>query len=130
LKPLNKETKPAVSATSTDLLAQTLEQLEAQEIAEKSATTRRYALNKPGRRTRAPDEAWARLGNLKTSVKKLNLVAKLIRGLTYSQAVTQLKLCSKRNAHPVLKLLESCRYNAENNHNLDVNRLIVCKYFI
>lgn len=50
-----------------------------------------------------------------------------IRGLTYKDAITQLKLCKKRIAKAIIRLVDSCRFNAENVHELDPERLIVCK---
>ena len=70
-------------------------------------------------------EAMAVAGRLRTSPQKLNLVAKLIRGLPAERALTQLKYSPRRIAGEVRTVLQSAIANAENNHNLDVDRLIV-----
>ena len=78
------------------------------------------------RRIRAPDEAWATRHKIQGSVKKVNAVAALIRGLNYQQALNQLKICPKQElATKLHALVNSARYNAENVHNLDASRLIV-----
>jgi large subunit ribosomal protein L22 len=73
----------------------------------------------------AENEARAVLRMLRTSPRKLNLVAQSIRGLTASEAVNQLRFSNKRIAGPVYKCLWSAIQNAENNHNLDVDSLVV-----
>lgn len=88
------------------------------------------------RRIRAPDEAWATRHIIQGSVKKVNAVAALIRGLNYQQALNQLKVCPKKVlATKLHALVNSARYNAENVHNLDPSRLIVgmsdeCFFFV
>jgi large subunit ribosomal protein L22 len=83
-------------------------------------------MSKPTRPRALPDtEALAILRNLRTSPRKLNLVAQLIRGRKVADALTQLKFSHKRIAHAVKKLLESAIANAETNHELDVDRLVV-----
>lgn len=81
----------------------------------KKATARRLAEN----------EARAVGRTLKTSPRKINLVAQLIRGLDANQALLQLTFCKLRIANEVKKVLQSAIANAENNHNLDVDRLYV-----
>ena len=63
--------------------------------------------------------------NLKTSVQKLNLVARMIRKMNVSDALVQLTFCSKRVAVDVRKCLQSAIANAENNMGLDVDNLVV-----
>jgi large subunit ribosomal protein L22 len=62
---------------------------------------------------------------LRTSPRKLNLVAQLIRGLKAEQALNQLSFSRRRIARDVRKVLMSAIANAENNHDLDVDRLVV-----
>ncbi|NJM92104.1 MAG: 50S ribosomal protein L22 [Rhodospirillaceae bacterium] len=64
---------------------------------------------------------------LRISWQKLNLVAQLIRGKKADQAVHMLQFSAKRIARDVKKVLESAIANAENNHNLDVDRLYVAE---
>lgn len=70
-------------------------------------------------------EANAKLKNLRTSPQKLNLVAALIRGMKASEALVQLQFSAKRISGDVKKLLESAIANAENNHGLDIDRLVI-----
>jgi large subunit ribosomal protein L22 len=72
-------------------------------------------------------EAQAIVSNLRVSPRKLNLVAGLIRNLPASQAVATLTFSKRRIAHDVRKALESAIANAENNHSLDVDRLVVTR---
>lgn len=76
-------------------------------------------------RALAANEAQACLRNLRTSPTKLNLVAEMIRGLNVQQALTQLQFSNKRIAVDVRKALQSAIANAENNHNLNVDTLVV-----
>lgn len=71
------------------------------------------------------NEARAFVKHLRTSQQKLNLVAQMIRGKKADRALTDLEFCSRRIANDVRKALESAIANAENNHGLDVDRLIV-----
>lgn len=75
----------------------------------------------------AENEAMAVATMLRTSPQKLGLVAALIRGLDAGKAVTTLEFSRKRIAQAVKKTLESAIANAENNHNLDVDRLYVAE---
>jgi len=75
----------------------------------------------------AEHEARAVLRMLRTSPRKLNLVAQSIRGLTAEQAVNELAFSPKRVSGPVLKCLRSAIATAENNHNLDIDSLVVCE---
>jgi large subunit ribosomal protein L22 len=70
-------------------------------------------------------EAQAVLRNLRTSPRKLNLVAQLIRGKKASSALAELSFSKRRIAKDVRKVLQSAIANAENNHQLDVDRLYV-----
>ena len=62
---------------------------------------------------------------IKTSCKKLVLVADLIREMRVEDAILQLRFCCKRVAKPVLQTLESAVANAENNHGLDIDNLYI-----
>ena len=85
-------------------------------------------MGKPKReRSLADNEALAVATVLRTSPRKLDLVAGLIRGLDAGRAVIALEFSRKRIAQDVRKTLQSAIANAENNHNLDVDRLIVAE---
>ena len=75
----------------------------------------------------AENEARVYLKTLKTSPQKLNLVASMIRGKKASAALADLTFSRKRIAVTVKKLLESAIANAENNHDLDVDDLVVAE---
>jgi len=62
---------------------------------------------------------------IRTSPRKLNLVAQTIRGKRAEQALATLSFSQRRVAHEVKKVLESAIANAENNHDLDVDDLVV-----
>ncbi len=70
-------------------------------------------------------EAKAVARMLRVSPQKLNLVAQLIRGKKVATALADLEFSRKRIARDVRKCLESAIANAENNHNLDVDDLVV-----
>ena len=78
-------------------------------------------------RTLADTEAKAVARNLRVSPQKLNLVAGLIRGKKVATALADLQFSRKRIAGDVKKCLESAIANAENNHELDVDDLIVAE---
>lgn len=83
-------------------------------------------MGKSSRERRLSDnEAMARGRALRVSPRKLNLVAGLIRGKTASQALADLTFCQRRIAGDVKRILQAAIANAENNHELDVDRLIV-----
>jgi large subunit ribosomal protein L22 len=85
-------------------------------------------MSKPSRpRGLADTEAQAILSNVRVSPRKLNLVAGLIRNLPAQQAVATLTFSKRRIAQQVRKALESAIANAENNHQLDVDRLVVSR---
>ena len=69
----------------------------------------------------------AKLRTLRTSARKLNLVAQSIRGLKVQRALNELEFSHKRIAQDVRKALYSAISNAENNHNLDIDNLIVAE---
>ena len=78
----------------------------------------------------ADNEAMAKLRMLKTSPQKLNLLAQLIRGKKVEKALSDLTFSKKRIAVDVKKCLQSAIANAENNHNLDVDELIVAEAWV
>jgi len=78
----------------------------------------------------ADNEARAKLRMLKTSPQKLNLVAGLIRGKKVEKALTDLTFSKKRIAIDVKKCLQSAIANAENNHGLDVDELVVAEAWV
>ena len=78
----------------------------------------------------ADNEAMAKLRMLKTSPQKLNLLAGLIRGKKVEKALNDLTFSKKRIAMDVKKCLQSAIANAENNHNLDVDELVVSEAFV
>ena len=78
----------------------------------------------------ADNEAMAKLRMLRTSPQKLNLVAMMIRGKKVDKAITDLTFSNKRIAQDVRKCLQSAVANAENNHGLDVDELIVAEAWV
>src|ERR1700735_3205104 len=76
-------------------------------------------------RTLSDNEAQAISRNLRVSPQKLNLLAQLIRGKKVAAALADLEFSRKRIARDVRKCLESAIANAENNHDLDVDDLVV-----
>lgn len=78
----------------------------------------------------AENEAMAVARRLRTSSRKLNLVAQLIRGLPAEKALVQLSFSPRRISREVKRVLESAIANAENNHNLDVDRLVVAEAYV
>ncbi|MWD26599.1 50S ribosomal protein L22 [Aquicoccus sp. SCR17] len=78
----------------------------------------------------ADNEAMAKLRMLRTSPQKLNLVAALIRGKKVEKALNDLTFSKKRIAVDVKKCLQSAIANAENNHNLDVDELVVAEAYV
>jgi large subunit ribosomal protein L22 len=85
-------------------------------------------MSKPKReRSLADNEALAVGRLIRVSPRKLNLVAELIRGMEASRALAQLAFSRKGIAPEVKKVLESAIANAENNHDLDVDRLYVAE---
>jgi len=78
----------------------------------------------------AENEAMAKLRMLRTSPRKLNLVAATIRGKRVEAALNDLTFSKKRIAANVKKCLQSAIANAENNHNLDVDELVVAEAWV
>jgi large subunit ribosomal protein L22 len=81
-------------------------------------------------RTLADNEARAVTKLLRVSPQKLNLLAQLIRGKKVDKALADLTFSRKRMARDVKKTLESAIANAENNHELDVDALIVSEAYV
>jgi len=71
------------------------------------------------------NEANAKATSIKVSPRKLGLVANFIKGMKAADALVQLQFSRKRISGEVRKLLLSAIANAENNHNLDIDRLVV-----
>ncbi len=78
----------------------------------------------------AENEAMAKIRMLRISPQKLNLVAAMIRGKKVDRALIDLTFSKKRIAHDVRKCLQSAVANAENNHNLDVDELVVVEAYV
>jgi large subunit ribosomal protein L22 len=81
-------------------------------------------------RRESETEAKAVARNLRVSPQKLNLVAQLIRGKKVDRALADLEFSRKRIARDVRKALESAIANAENNHDLDVDDLVVRQAYV
>jgi large subunit ribosomal protein L22 len=75
-------------------------------------------------------EAMAKVRSLRTSARKLNLVAQSIRGLKVQRALNELDFSPRRIAKDVRKALYSAISNAENNHSLDIDSLVVAEAFV
>ncbi|OOY12062.1 MAG: 50S ribosomal protein L22 [Rhodobacteraceae bacterium] len=78
----------------------------------------------------ADNEAMAKTRMLRTSPQKLNLVAAMIRGKKVDKALADLTFSKKRIAVDVKKCLQSAIANAENNHGLDVDELVVAEAWV
>jgi large subunit ribosomal protein L22 len=76
------------------------------------------------------NEAQAVARTIRVSPQKLNLVAAMIRGKKVERALAELEFSRKRIAGTVKKTLESAIANAENNHDLDVDALIVSEAYV
>ncbi len=88
-------------------------------------------MSKPKFERRLKDnEAQAVVRSLRVSPQKLNLVAQLIRGKKVEKALADLTFSHKRIAKDVKKTLQSAIANAENNHGLDVDQLVVAEAFV
>ena len=88
-------------------------------------------MGKPKHERSLPDnEAKAIARNLRVSPQKLNLVAAMIRGKKIDKALAELEFSRKRIAGDVKKCVMSAVANAENNHGLDVNDLIVAEAWV
>ncbi len=85
-------------------------------------------MSKPSKgRRRADNEAQAVAHAIRTSPRKLNVVAQLIRGKDAAKALAELTFSKRRIAVTVRKVLQAAIANAENNHQLDVDRLYVAE---
>ncbi len=78
----------------------------------------------------AQNQAMAVCNSIRTSPRKLNLVAQSIRGLAAEKAVAELTFSKKRIAKIALAVLQSAIANAENNHSLNIDKLIVSEAFV
>ena len=78
----------------------------------------------------AENEAMAKVRMLRTSPQKLNLLAQLIRGKKVEKALADLTFSKRRISDDVRKCLQSAIANAENNHNLGVDSLIVAEAYV
>ena len=88
-------------------------------------------MGKPKReRALADDEAKAVAKNLRISPQKLNLLAQMIRGKKVDTALADLEFSRKRIAKDVRKCVMSAVANAENNHGLDVNDLVIKEAYV
>jgi large subunit ribosomal protein L22 len=88
-------------------------------------------MGKPAaKRTLSETEAKAFAKLVRSSPRKLNLVAAMIRGKDASKALADLTFSKRRVAQDVRKVLQSAIANAENNHQLDVDRLFVAEAFV
>ncbi|ESQ76570.1 50S ribosomal protein L22 [Asticcacaulis sp. AC402] len=76
------------------------------------------------------NEARTKLVSVRISPQKLNLVAASIRGLRVQRALNELEFSRKRIAKDVRKALYSAISNAENNHNLDIDNLVVAEAYV
>jgi len=76
------------------------------------------------------NEAMAMARYLRTTPGKLNLVAAMIRGKKAGKALVDLEFSNRRIAKDVRKVLQSAIANAENNHNLDIDRLVVAEAYV
>ena len=88
-------------------------------------------MGKPSHERRLPaSEAQAVMRSIRISPQKLNLVATMIRGKKVEKALAELEFSTKRIAGDVAKCVMSAVANAENNHNLDVNELVVSEAYV
>jgi large subunit ribosomal protein L22 len=78
----------------------------------------------------ADNAAMAKGKMLRVSPQKLNLVAQLIRGKKVERALADLEFSQKRISKDVKRVLESAIANAENNHDLDIDALVVDQAFV
>ena len=78
----------------------------------------------------AENEAYAVNRFIRISPQKLNLVAQMIRGKKVDKALAELTFSRRRIAKDVKKTLESAIANAENNHDLDINNLVVAEAWV
>ena len=81
-------------------------------------------------RSLSDNEARAVVRNLRTSPRKLNVVCQSIRGKSAEAALAELTFSKRRVAQDVKKALQSAIANAENNHDLDVDQLVVAEAYV
>ena len=81
-------------------------------------------------RRQKPIEAMAKVRTLRTGLRKLNVVAQSILGLKVQRALNELEFSHKRIAKDVRKALYSAISNAENNHSLDIDDLVVAEAYV
>ena len=81
-------------------------------------------------RRQQPIEAMAKVRTLRTGLRKLNVVAQSIRGLKVQHALNELQFSHKRIANEVRKAVYSAISNAENNHSLDIDQLVVAEAYV
>ena len=82
------------------------------------------------KRRELDNEAKVVLKNIRISPQKLNLVAQMIRNQSASKAISILQFSKRRISNDVEKALRSAIANAENNHSLDVDRLVVKEAYV
>jgi len=88
-------------------------------------------MGKPSKERALSDNEAKAVGRMmRISPQKLNLVAAMIRGKKVEQAIADLSFSRKRVADDVKKVLQSAIANAENNHDLDVDDLVVAEAFV
>jgi large subunit ribosomal protein L22 len=88
-------------------------------------------MGKPKHARRLPDNEAEAIGRMiRGSPQKLNLVAQLIRGKKVDKALAELTFSKKAMARDVKKVLQSAIANAENNHALDVDELVVAEAYV
>ena len=85
---------------------------------------------KANERRVGPAEAMAKVRLVRTGLRKINLVAQSIRGMKVQRALNELEFSPKRIAKDVRKALYSAISNAENNHSLDIDALVVAEAFV
>jgi len=85
---------------------------------------------KKNERRIADNAAMAKGRMMRISPQKLNLVAQLIRGKKVERALADLEFSQKRISKDVKRVLESAIANAENNHDLDIDALVVDQAFV
>ena len=78
----------------------------------------------------ADNQAMAVCNSIRSSSRKLNLVAQTIRGLSAEKAVAELSFSKKRIAKVALAVLQSAIANAENNHQLNIDKLFVKEAYV
>ena len=75
-------------------------------------------------------EAMAKVRLVRTGLRKINVVAQSIRGMKVQRALNELEFGPKRIAEDVRKALYSAISNAENNHSLDIDQLVVAEAYV